>query len=162
MKTDYEAVLRERIATHYDIEESVNFDYDLLASLNQRSSKYLATKNIEFYAFQNNEYILYKKLHSEFTMDEFERMQSILQNKLDEIIEVNEEHMSSVITFLYEANLPKDRTLIQKINKFKFYKSFKFGLKGWVNVRLIVIDPIINSGLSNRYGRGEMEKFIFN
>jgi len=160
---EYKDYLKDKLGRYFDIEESYQLegnDFELFAKFNQRNAKYMMMKNLEIFAFQNNEYILYKKLDKGFGEDEFLMMKEVLNNHVEEIIDRNEEHMSSVITFIFETELPDDEAVIKAIKKFKYYKSFLFGLKGWVNGKIMLIDPVKQCGISNKLGKGDIERFL--
>lgn len=63
-----------------------------------------------------------------------------MANHINSLITPNHEHMSSTITgvILYDNSIEKE--LIKKIEKFNFQKSFKLGLNGWVDIRIIAIN----------------------
>lgn len=152
--------LKTKLERYYDIEEEFkinNYNFDFLAKFNQKSSKYLLVKELEYYSFKNDEYIFMQDNVEDIN---FEMIDKILDENLDEILEIDKDHMSSVITFLFstESNIKKED--IKKIEKYKFYKSFKFGFNGWVNVRIIVINPNEKNGISNKFGRKEVKKFL--
>lgn len=159
----FEQTLRKKFQAYYDLEDDFSVAgkrFDFIARYNQRNSKYLLKKNMELYAFENNEYILYKKLDKAFTEDTLDEIKSLMSEHYDQIIDFSEEHMSSVIMFIFETTLPLDKKLISSIKKFKFYKSFKFGLQGWVNGGIMLINPENNKGLSNKYAKKELKKIL--
>lgn len=159
----FEENLRKKLETYYDLEDDFSIagkHFNFLARYNQRNSKYLLQKKMELYAFENNEYIIYKKLESTFTKEDLDEIQTLLTKHYDQVINVNEEHMSSAIMFIFETTLPGDPQLVKSIEKFKFYKSFKFGLHGWVNGGIMLINPEVNKGLSNKYAKKELKKFL--
>lgn len=159
----FEQTLRKKLETYYDLEDDFSIagkPFDFLARYNQRNSKYVVKKNIELYAFEYNEYIFYKKLDKIFTYEDLNDVKNLITKHYDEVINVSEEHMTSVITFIFETEIPKDQKLIRSIEKFKLYKSFKFGLNGWINVGIVLINPEDNKGLSNKYAKKELKKFL--
>lgn len=159
----YKDFLVEKLRMFYDIEYDQkidNFEFDFFARFNQRSSKYILTKKIEFYAFKNNEYFFFKKFDSCFDVTYLESLKVFLDENINEITEIDHEHMSSIVTFIFEfsGDIPED--VAKAVNDFKYYKSFMFGLKGWVNCGLMLINPLKNEGISNKFSRKELEKFL--
>ena len=70
---EYSEFLKEKLGRYFDIEEDYSLgenQFNLFAAFNQRNAKYMMMKNLEIYAFKNNEYILYKKLEREFVEDD--------------------------------------------------------------------------------------------
>jgi len=160
--SNYIEILKEKLNRYYDLEENIivgDLSFDLIATFNQKNARYLLLKELEYYSFDTNEYILYKKIDNEINFTGFEEL---LKNNIKDIITVNKNHMSSIVTILLETSLSLNDNEIKKIKKFKFHKSFRFGLEGWANVRFIVINPTLNKGYSNKFGKKELAKFLVN
>jgi hypothetical protein len=132
----------------------------MTAVFNQRSARYMVMKSAEIFAFKNNEYIFYKRLDGKLNNELLEKFDNFLNEHFHEIVQVDKEHMSSVITFIICSDETPDDVIIKKIKKFKFYKSFSFGLKGWVNAKLIFINPNNESVIVNKFAKGT-EKILF-
>ncbi len=159
---NYIEILKKKLERFYDLEENVSFNnitFNLFAIFNQKNARYFLLKELEYYSFDTNEYIFYKKIDDAI---DFTEIHNMLKNNLKDIIIVDKNHMSSIITILIEKSFPIDEETIKKIKKFKYHKSFRFGLEGWVNVRFIVIDPDLNKGYSNSFGKKELAKFLIN
>ena len=160
---NYEDFLVEKLRMFYDLNygyEIGNFQFDFFAKFNQRSSKYIVSKKIEFYAFKNNEYFFFKKFDTCFDGNYLNSLRKFLDENIHKITEIDHEHMSSVVTFIFEVNgdIPED--ILLEVQNFKYYKSFMFGLKGWVNCGLMLINPLENQGISNKFSRKELDKFL--
>ncbi|SHJ83056.1 hypothetical protein [Paramaledivibacter caminithermalis] len=159
----FEQSLRKKLEAYYNLEDNFSIAgkrFNFLARYNQRNSKYILKKDMELYAFEYNEYIFFKKLENTFTQENFNEVKSLISEHYDQVIDLNENHMASSIIFLFETELPDNQKLIKSIEKFKFYKSFKFGLKGWLNGGILLIDPKANMGLSNKYAKKDLKKFL--
>lgn len=157
---NYKEILIKKLTRYYDIEEDVSIehmDFDLMGKFNQKNSKYMLIKEFEYCSFENNEFILYKKVKDEINLDSIMRL---LKNHLQEIVTIEDNHMSSVITFILEVSFPLSEKTIKDIKKFKFHKSFRFGLDGWVNAQLIVVNPSQNKGYTNKFARKELDKYL--
>ena len=160
----YKEYLKESLQAYFDIEENYELGqekFDLYASFNQRNAKYMLLKNVEVYAFTSNEYIFHKKMESAISDAEILWIKAFIKENLDKIVSHDGEHMSSVLTFIFEGPMPDEKTQ-KKIEKFKYYKSFSFGLKGWVNTKVMLIDPVQKDGITNKLGRQDLQRFIMN
>jgi len=160
---NYEDFLVEKLKMFYDLNygyEIGKFRFDFFAKFNQRSSKYIVSKKIEFYAFKNNEYFFFKKFDSGFDIKYLESLKIFLNENIHTITEIDHEHMSSIVTFIFEVNGEISDELALAVENFKYYKSFMFGLKGWVNCGLMLINPLKNEGISNKFSRKELDKFL--
>lgn len=159
--SEYKSNLIKKLERYYDIEEEVTIEsyaFDLKATYAQRNAKYLLLKDFEYCSFNNNEYIFYKKIENNAI--NIEDLKIFLKNNLQEIVSIEKNHMSSLVTFLIEISFPLDKETITAIEKFKFHKSFRFGLDGWVNAQLIVIDPEKEKGYTNGFGKKELDKYL--
>lgn len=160
----YRTFLRGGLERYFDIHEDYelgNHNFELYASFNQRNAKYMLLKNMEIYAFQNNEYVFHKKLDHTFDVNDLEWLKQFLDEYLHKIVEYDNEHMSSVVTLIFEGPMP-DKTIQKQLSKFKYYKSFSFGLKGWVNAKVILVDPVSNQGITNKLGKEDLKRFVMN
>ena len=162
MSNVYMHKLVEKFESKFNIEYNRklgDFTFDFAGEFNQRSAKYMLIKEAEIYAFKNNEHVFYKNIDYKFNVDNINNVKFILNKNLDEILNMDEEHMASVITFIFSNSQSPDLDVQNAIKKFKFYKSFYFGFKGWVNVKLIFINSNTNDVITNKYAKGN-EKFF--
>jgi len=161
---EYKAFLKDGLERYFDIKEDYELgshNFELYASFNQRNAKYMLLKNVEIYAFKNNEYIFLKKLDRAFDLEDLKWLRAFLDENLQNIIEYDKEHMSSVVTVIFEAPMP-DEKIQKQLLKFKYYKSFSFGLRGWVNAKVMLIDPVSRNGITNKLGKGDLDRFVMN
>lgn len=155
-RVEYADFLTTRLKSNFDLEYKQTIDnmyFDIVGKYYQRSARYLVSKNLEIYAHQNNEYIFYKDYDRMVNLEDIDGLYDFVSSHVDKLIKVDDEHMESVITILVTCEFPLDEKTKKAIKKFKFYKSFKFGFRGWVNGKIIVLDPSAGIYFSNRYGR---------
>lgn len=161
---EYKDYLKSGLQSYFDIEENYMLgkdNFELYATFNQRHAKYMLLRDVEIYAFKSNEYLFLKKLNRPMTLKDLDWLKSFLDDHLKDIVVYDEEHMSSVVTVIFEAPMPS-LEVQKKLAKFKYYKSFSFGLRGWVNAKVMLIDPALNSGITNKLGKGDLKKFVMN
>lgn len=159
----YQDEFKERFSRYFDVEENIeigNQKFGLKGTYNQRSAKYMAVKTAEIYAFQSNEYIFLKCIKEELTEVFFSNLKTWIAKYVDEIVEVNEEHMESTLTFIFENDRPLTIEEERRLKKFKFYKSYRLGFRGWVNVKVFYIHPESNLIYANRRGKGDCKKLL--
>ncbi|KYH35459.1 hypothetical protein CLTEP_06350 [Clostridium tepidiprofundi DSM 19306] len=145
-----------KIEGNFDIEYNqkvFDMDFDMTATFNQRSAKYMFLKKAEVYAFKNHEYIFYKELNGKLTIDYLNDVKEFLKKNVDEIVHIDEEHMSSAVTFVICSNHTVDKDVIRLVKRFKFYRSFSFGFKGWVNGKIVFVNPAYKIIVTNRLGK---------
>lgn len=161
---EYMDKLKNRLKSYFDIYENKMFsdiNFDIYAEYNERSSSYLFTQKAEIYAFETHEYILYKELDKPLDKLELEKYKNLVSNNIKNIVKLNEEHMSSIITLVFSCLENPDSEIIKGIRKFHYYKSFSFGFRGWVNVKLYYVNPLTKDIYFNKYGRRGKGNFLF-
>ncbi|HPX70281.1 MAG TPA: hypothetical protein PLO47_00930 [Bacillota bacterium] len=122
-----------------------------------RNSRYVGSKKIEMYASTIFEHMLYYKHEGEFLTKDFEKLEKTIIDNFDNLLEIDDVHMSSLITLIVEASgVAED--LKDKIKKYKFKKTFSFGLKGWADIKLIVLDRSENVAYESKIARGDSKK----
>ncbi|MCT4585329.1 MAG: hypothetical protein N4A54_10425 [Peptostreptococcaceae bacterium] len=146
MNENYINFLQKKLNTYYDTKENLEYEnlkFDLFAKYNQINSKYVGLKSISVYEYRNNEF-LYIKNSKNFDMDEFNNIVEIFKKNLNSLIDKDNNHMSSLISFIFLVE-DMDESLFKNIKKFSYSKSFSFGFKGWVDFGVSVIN------IKNRY-----------
>lgn len=123
----------------------------------RRNSRYFAVKKVEIYAFSNFEHIFLHRAAGHFSEQDFDSVLTHLKSHLEEIVKPNHEHMSSLITLIVECN-SLDETLVQKIQKFKYRKSFQFGFQGWADIKVLVAERTNGLAIESRLARGDAER----
>ena len=162
MSDKYMDVLIKKFESNFDIEYNrqlggINFDFT--GVFNERSIKYMVMKSAEVYAYKSHEYVFYKDIDYKFQVPDLVKIKSLLDENLNDIVKVDSEHMASVITFIFSSTESLELETQEAIKKFKYYKSFLLGFKGWVNVKMIFINPDTNKVITNKFARGN-EKFF--
>ncbi|MCG8540232.1 MAG: hypothetical protein MJA82_09870 [Clostridia bacterium] len=132
-------------------------EFDLFALSNIRNEKYMATKRIRIYAFENDEYC-FMKYYKSLNEDSLGKIIDILKISINDYIKPHDEHMSSTITGILAVDNIEDSDIIKKVKKFHYQKSFALGFKGWVDVRLVLVDLNRKDVITSKRAKG-VEKF---
>lgn len=132
-------------------------EFDLFALSNIRNEKYMATKKIRIYAFENDEYC-FMKYYKSLDEDSLGKIIDILKISINDYIKPHDEHMSSTITGILAVDNIEDSDIIKKVKKFHYQKSFALGFKGWVDVRLVLVDLNRKDVITSKRAKG-VEKF---
>lgn len=159
---EYLNKLNDSLTRYFDIELDKCIGgkrFSLYGRYYTRNAKYFALKKVEVYSFIVNEYILYNN-SNRVDVDFVNELNNYIKEHVDDIVIRDKECMSSGITFLISSEEDIDKETIKAVKKFKFYKSYNWGFKGWVNVKLIFINLKTNQTYSNILGRREKKRFI--
>ncbi|MFA5576933.1 MAG: hypothetical protein WC983_06670 [Tissierellaceae bacterium] len=158
---EYLDTIESKLISNFDIERDYilnNIDYDLFAKFYMRNERYFLTKKAVIYAMEANEFCLIKYFDSFTEADLHSFTQGLIDSK-DTLINLDDDHMSSIITGVIVL---KDRPLeeiAKAVEKFKYYKSFAFGLKGWVDIRLLLVTMNQKYIVTNKKGREVQELY---
>ncbi len=152
--------ISERLSRYFDISRDYlykDMEYQLKARSFIRNEKYLGSKKLTLYAYENNEHCLLKH-YSQLDVGGLERFLDNLKAYTMENVKPHDEHMLSIVNGVILMADFDNAEIQREIENYKFYKSFSFGLQGWVYQRLLLVN--LNSGevISNRRGR-EVAKF---
>lgn len=149
-----------KLSKYFDINTDYSFkntEYQLQAKSFVRNEKYMGSKKLTIYAYENNEHCLIKHFES-LTVDELNLFFNNIKDYTLETIVPHEEHMFSIVNGVIVVKYLDNHEIKKKVENYKYYKSFSFGLQGWVYQRVILVD--LNSGevITNKRGR-EVAKF---
>lgn len=157
--TGFGAFLRNKLEAYYNLFDEAPMACDYMAVYNQRNAAYAIKKDFEYYAFENNEVVLFTACKDLSALD-FDVLSAQIDATHHEMVGKNEDHMSSSIYLVYSVTEPIDKETEKLVKRFKYYKSFKWGLEGWLNVGLVVINETSGVGISNRYGKKELKRMM--
>lgn len=149
-----------KLSKYFDIEKPYNYintEYQLFAKSFIRSERYIASKKLTIYAIENNEFI-FVKTFTKLEVKELLQLTDHLKQAAEDYVDPHSEHMSTVITGVIVVEKAIEEDLKKVIEKFKFMRSFAFGFKGWVYIRLLVVDLDKGEVICNRRGK-EVRKF---
>jgi hypothetical protein len=132
-------------------------EMDLFARSFIRNERFIASKKLTVYAYENNEYCFIKK-NKTISKESFSQFTDFLKGAVNEYVTPHGEHMSSVITGIVVLEDDPGEEMRKQFKDFKYHKSFAFGFKGWVDIRLILV--VLDKGevITNKKGR-EVQQF---
>lgn len=157
--------LVKRLEANFDIEYNKQLDnikFNFAAEYNQRSAKFMMMKKTEIYAYKNYEYMFYKALDGKLNIGKIKELKKLIKGNIGQIVNIDEEHMMSVVTFILSGEEKLDKETEIAVKKFKFYKSFALGFKGWVNTKLIYVNTKDGEVTTNRYAKKDKKSFTMN
>ena len=162
-KKDFNRILMNKLLTSFDIEKDVDIEgkrFDLRGEFNQEITRYFAFKELTYESFENNEIIFCKNYEGKITREGIGELKAFIKEKCHLLAPPKENHMSTCLTFILVSELEGDE-VDKDIKRFHFYRSYLLGFKGWVNCKLICVDPEKGRIITNKRGRKEL-KFMEN
>jgi len=152
--------ISNKLSKYFDINKDFMYkgiDYQLQANSFIRNEKYMGSKKLTLYAYENNEHCLIKH-YKELTLESLNRFFEALTDYTLEKIVPHQEHMFSVVNGIILIDELTCPTIKKEIENHRFYKSFSFGLEGWVYQRVLLVDLSSGEVITNKRGR-EVVKF---
>lgn len=162
---EYKSKLKDSLEAYFDVsldKELINNKFDIYANFNSRNAKYMLSKKAEIYAYKSNEYVFYKNINQSIHKGFSREIKEYILNNTNELLQLDKEHMSSIINVIFTISGGLTEEIIKEIKSFKLFKNFNFGFNGWMNTRLIVIDLNTNEIYTNKFGKKDGKKFLFN
>ncbi|TCO71805.1 hypothetical protein [Marinisporobacter balticus] len=152
---EYLENIERKLNRHFDIKKDFfckDIKIDLFAKYFLRNERYIGSKKASIYAFENNEYCLIKYFNH---LDQ-EKLQNFMEHikaAVTDLVTPNEEHMSSIVTGVVVIDADCDEEMARIVEKFRFHKSFAFGFKGWVDIRLLLVSLDNHEITTNKKGK---------
>ncbi|MCT4605721.1 MAG: hypothetical protein N4A64_06385 [Marinisporobacter sp.] len=159
--TEYIEKIEKKLKAHFDIKRDYlykDLQIDLYAKYHIRNERYMASKKVPIYGFENNEYC-FIKYFDDLTEEKLKNFIEYLKLSIDDFVHPHAEHMSSVVTGVLVTNNEEDKKISDVARKFKFHKSFAFGFKGWVDIRLVLVYLGKSVVVTNKKGKEVQEVY---
>lgn len=153
----YLTIVDRLLAAHeayYDVERDVCFageGFDGFAELHSSLSRFVLSKRAKLWETSSHEYIFFKA-YEQLDAQEFDRLVSLMKERGFGKVVLDEDHMSSYVTLIVVAGSVAGG-LASKIRRTRHRKNYAFGLKGWADLRVCVIDLDGETVHSNAQGR---------
>lgn len=138
----YISKILDNMKYNFDIYDECNYGgviFDACAESHIRNEKYIATKKAVVYAFENDEKCLIKQINN-ITKNKIDHMIEVTKDNIINNIQLSKDHMSTTITVILVSETAIDEQIAKHVKRFRYQKSFMFGLKGWIAFRIILVD----------------------
>ena len=157
-RSEFIETLKNSYEYYYDVsypETEGHLPLEFYAEFKSRGEAYFLFKTAKLWAMESNEYVyVYSMPH----MDEETVLKCLDFSIKDGYSKVkpHSEHRDSGFIVVFVADSFSEAAL-KLIKRKKEYKSFKFGLHGWVNLKTAGIEPESKKIVTNRLG-GSLKK----
>jgi len=139
---EYIELMKRRLMNNFDLTvpyEHAGYSIDMFAESHIRTERYFAMKKMKVYGMENDEFC-FVKYFDMLTEDIVDAYIEMLVGSIDEMVKLRDDHMSTTITGVIATDSIDDKNLENRIKRFRHQKSYLFGINGWVDVRLIMVD----------------------
>jgi len=158
---EYLENMRIRLASQYDIYNSYDLQgvkTELYAHFYSRNERYVASKSATLYAYESNEHTFFKSVSTLDVLSIYNFTEH-LKSTIDDFVEPHAEHMSTRLNAVFITHDPITDDVISHVKKFKYQKSYMFGLNGWVDVCLIVVSLSTGDVFTSRKAKKQANYF---
>lgn len=148
--------LEERYKYYYKVErdkEISGVKVDIFALSSTEHFRQVLTKSIKIDQHYTKEYAVVKAEKKFVDKNEVEKFSEYLKSLINEPFTPSVDIMSTIINGVLISALGFSEEALSFAKKFKFSKSFLLGIKGWCDIRLILVDLKEENLYSNQKGK---------
>lgn len=131
-------------------------DFDYYAFCKVANEKFMGHKSVKIYSYNDYEHCI---IDNQRNLDLSFLSKAFFSKSIDQLIENRKNHHQSYLTFILVVEGGVNKEEISRIESLKLSKSFWLGIRGWVDLRLIVVDLDDNSVYANNEGKDVMENY---
>ena len=148
--------LEERYKYYYEVErdkEISGLKVDIFAKSSTEHFRQVLTKSIKIDQHYTKEYAAVKAEKRFVDKNEVKEFSQFLISSINKLSPPSVDTMSTILNGVLISASGFSEEAISYAKKFKFSKSFLLGIKGWCDIRLIIVDLKEEKLYSNRKGK---------
>jgi len=148
--------LEERYKYYYETErnkEILGVKLGIFAKSSTEHFRQVLTKNIKIDQHYTKEYAVVKTEKRFVDKNELKEFSKYLKSLVNELVNPSIETMSTILNGVLISASGFSEEAVSFTKKFKFSKSFLLGIKGWCDIRLILVDLKEEKLYSNQKGK---------
>lgn len=148
--------LEERYKYYYEVErdkEISGLKVDIFAKSSTEHFREVLTKSIKIDQHVTKEYAIVKSLSGFGNKDEVKEFSQFLISSINKLSPPSVDTMSTILNGVLVTSSGFSEEAVNFAKKFKFSKSFLLGIKGWCDIRLILVDLKGKKLYSNQRGK---------
>jgi len=111
-----------------------------LAQYRRRDERYMFTKKIKIYGVENQQ-IVFATTCNEVDTDFIQQFQQRIKDNLHHYTIKHQEHMSTIVIGLIMTDEEVHSTVAKEVSRYRKLKFLKYGLHGWAEIYLAIIQP---------------------
>ena len=137
-------LLSRVLAAHesfYDIRRDYLFEghrFPAFAEFHTYGEKYVLTKRAKLWEVNTHDFMFFE-IADELDEALLEDALQLITTKALRKVDAGPNHMSSALTLIIIANRCTDE-VFKRVKSTRFRKNYRFGLRGWTDLRLAVVD----------------------
>ncbi|WP_031311388.1 hypothetical protein [Alkalihalophilus marmarensis] len=132
---------------------------DFYAEFKRRDEKYLMSKSIKVWSVENQQYAFVKHQEQAITPSDIKKFAKDIDARIKEFVPSKREHMSTFFIGFIVTNQPIDKAVLKEVKKARKLQFLKFGLHGWADRYIAIVDLTERKVLVNNKGREFVKGF---
>ena len=156
--TDEQHLVLERLLAAHEAWFDVTRDYECAghcfggyAEFHSLGEKYVLTKKAKLWEVAAHEYLFFQ-LVDELDEAAFEECLAFMKEKATLKVEPKPNHMTSYVSLVIIAK-KADPQIAKRLRRTSYHKSYMFGLRGWAELRLCLVDLAARQVTTNAMGK---------
>ena len=148
--------LEERYRYYYEVEKNrkiLDVKVDIFARSYTEHFRQVLTKSIKIDQHYTKEYAVVKAERGFIGKNEIDKFSQFLKSLINELVTPSVDVMSTTLSGVLITTSGFSEEAVNFAKKFKFSKSFLLGIKGWCDIRLILVDLKEEKLYSNQKGK---------
>lgn len=146
--------LLDSCASCFDIEQDAVIDGERLAAIaefHSRSERYVLVKSAKLWAAESNEYLFFVS-EGHVDLSRWRSLRDLIRTEGLNRIKPHSEHMCSYVSMVLLAD-NIDEHALREIRRYRFSRSFRLSLHGWMEFKIAALDCASGSAVSNPQGK---------
>lgn len=126
---------------YYDVRRGYDYagmQFAGYAELHAETSQYVLTKQAKLWEAHTHDYLFFAKREA-LDLQEVDRLVAFMKTNALEKVKPEQDHMTSYLTLIILAGTA-DCSALTAVEKARFRKNYAWGLKGWADLRVAVVD----------------------
>jgi len=161
---EYLDELENRYRAHYNVETHKTIagkQSDIYAISIIEHFRHVLSKKIQIDHYKEREIILVKGFDQFIQAEEIKGFSQFLINSKKELVSPSFEVMSHIINGIMISSQSFSKEAIEAAQRFKYGRTFCLGIKGWCDIRLLLIDIKNRCVFCNAKGKEIAEIYAF-
>lgn len=123
----------------YRDEKLADLSLPFIAIYHRRDEHYMVAKRFKVYGVENQQ-IVFTKSYDEISIEKVQKFQQAIEENITNYIPENQDHMSTTVLGIIVTDKRVDEKVIKEVKRYRKIKFLKFGLHGWIEMFMVLID----------------------
>lgn len=126
----------------------------------RRDEKYFITKTIKVWGMENQQCVFAAEKEEPLTKAYIQQFEKDIRENVNEYVGQHQEHMSTIFLGVVITDQPVTEEFIKGVRKYRKVKFIKYGMHGWAELYLAIVDLKEGKVYVHRKGDTYVEPFL--